>query len=171
MIKLVISLFALLILASPAWAHGTEKVLNQDSGNYTLSLSYDPFELVLGEGVPLGFNISPKNGTSAVDYSNAYVKITPPKGEDFIFAAPISKAEFGVTSVLFKFPGSGDYKISASFRRGTDAIAETDFVLNVPAPKTPASNGPGIPFNKEALMIGLGGLILGYGLSLVIKKK
>ncbi len=171
MIKLFMSLFALLILASPAWAHGTEKILNQDSGNYTLSLSYDPFELGLGGGVPIGFNISPKSSSGTVDFTSVYVKITPPKEADFIFAAPISKSEFGETSVLFKFPGSGDYKISASFRRGTDTIAETDFVLNVSAPKTPTSNGPSLPINKEALMIGLGGIILGYGLSLVIKKK
>lgn len=171
MIKLVTGLFALLILASPAWAHGTEKVLNQDSGNYILSLSYDPFELDLGEAVPLGFNISPKVGTGQVDFTHVYVKVVPPKFEESIFAAAVKKAEFGETSVLVKFPGGGDYKISASFRQANDTVAETDFALNVPQPKKLETTSSNSLITKESILFGLGGLVLGYGLSLILKKK
>ena len=149
-------------------AHGLGQSIEKTIGDYTVEVEYEAPELQAEEPVRLDFKISKKDMPGSVEFTDTWVRIA--QGTETIFVGSIHNPEFGKAGMTFTFPESVNYELSVRFQNKDQTLAEASFPLTVAAGEKQAnSTRTSQPYS--ALITGIIGLALGYGLSFLMKRK
>ncbi|MDO8521301.1 MAG: hypothetical protein Q7S52_04250 [bacterium] len=139
-----LTLFAGIPLA--LYAHGGGQAVQQESGEYLITLDAVSEQIHSGTAERINFEIERFVQGEAVSFTHVWVRMIDPSG-NFFFAGNISAAQEGfVTGMSYLFPSPGTYGITARFLDGERVVAEAE--LTVPV----AEGGTKEVLNREWLL-------------------
>ncbi len=148
-------------------AHGTGESVEKVVGEYLIDIGYSLPELKAGAPVYFDFNILFNKTQENVAFTDIWVQIA--KSSETFFASGISKARFGGTTMAYTFPTGGEYELKVRFQNEGETVEETSFPFQVAAGNAQLSK---TSLFSPALFLGVfGGLLIGFFLSIFVKKK
>ena len=162
----------LLVLYTPylALAHGEGQSIEKTIGEYSVKLEYETLELQVGEPTRFDFETTKANNNEDVPFSSIWVRIT--QGNKTIFAGGIAKSDIGKTGLTYTFPEAGDYELSTRFQDNKgESIVEAAFPLKIAAASIENRQKQNLRFSPQIFLGVFIGLIVGYALSLFIKRR
>jgi len=139
--KLTVLFFMMMVfctVVSPfgIYAHGVGTTLDAVVGDYAVNVDYDaPFGIIAGDSVQFVFELSDKNRTQKIDFTDVWVSITPADTKGF-FGGPIFSGGIAGTmaippEVTFVFSSGGSYNLALRFEKDKKTLTEATFPLSV----------------------------------------
>lgn len=162
--KLKFCLLAMLLVGATASAHGTEASLEQVQGAYKIDIGLSQPAITSGESVRFSFELYASDETAKpVEYSDVWTSVRA--GKNTLFAGSIHKPESGLLPVMtYEFAAPGNYDLTVRYMDKGKSIVEANFPIEVIPGEAKANSW--MPF-----LIGIGGVLIGFGLSFLIRKK
>ena len=118
--------------SAPAYAHTTGAYWEVPVDGYTADVGYDPMVFTAEQYTRFDFNLwkgATTSGESA-DFSQVWVRIL--RNTNTLLATGVFRQSVGPTTLLYVFPGLGDYSLDTSFRNADgDEIAHATFPISV----------------------------------------
>jgi hypothetical protein len=149
-------------MAHDASAHAGAFTYEAVVNNYFVDIGANKAEMLVGDPILFEYNLYPNSDPNKLaDFDNVYVQLGD--GDNSLFSSFIHRPGDMLTVMTFSFPHPGKYDMSARFQKGTEAMAEVTFPIEV----TGQGSGMGQGAVKVGLLAGLIGLAVGYGLSRV----
>lgn len=145
-------------------AHGSGESFELESEGYLMDIGYSVEEFTDDSSVILSFELKNKEG-SAVEFTDVWVRII--EDTSTVFATGVHNADLGGALMTYKFPSSGDYKLSARFQNNGESLVEGVFPLTVVKGSSESGGANSLFYSTLGL---LGGLVLGAFLVTFIRR-
>lgn len=155
------AVFAMLMLASAPGlvrAHVVGSSYEQQVGDYTVDIGYDPGAAVPGGRMLLDFRLRDTASGVAVPFDDVWVRVG--QGKETVLATGVMQPPLGPTTVVLMAPPLGeDLVVNVRYEKRGDALAEASFSI----PYDPAAKSASL-FNPLSLGVGaLAGAVLALG--------
>ena len=126
-----IVLFALIASLVPLTlgAHSSGASFEEQKGEYTIDIGYDPVDPVAGDRLVLDFELWDGDKADEVPFTRAWVRIE--RDKKIVLATGVGKASVGPTTLLFVLPEPGDYSLMVRYENTDGPIVEHVFPLTV----------------------------------------
>lgn len=148
-----ISLFFLLVIPFYSSAHGDGVSYEEVLGAYTVDIGYSSDSPEAGESVSFDFGLEENEVRAGFD--DVWVRIT--SGERTFFAGGVHNSDFGGARMTYAFPDAGRYEVHFRYEKGSDALAEGSFSIEV---SEDTQNGPDVFFTRTIYI--LIGAVVGF---------
>lgn len=133
-------------------AHGSGESFELESGGYLMDIGYSVEEFTDDSSVIFSFELKDKEG-SVVEFTDVWVRIVEDTAT--VLATGVHNADLGGALMTYKFPSSGEYKLSARFQNNGENVAEGVFPLTVEQGTADIEGDRGILYAVFALLVGL----------------
>lgn len=157
----ILAAFFFSVTISEVFAHAAGASFEYETNGYLIDIGYDPEIIISGKSVRFDFDIFPINTNETAAYTDIGVRIT--KEDTAVYAGNQKAPEYGFASMTYVFPKGGSYDLTVRYINNGQSIAEHTFT--VPVESGGGSDSPWVPISA-----GLLGLMIGFAMSLVIKR-
>lgn len=168
---LVVGIVAVLLLAVFAakimdvQAHGESFSIETVVDGYLIDIGQTPEIVTTNRSVRFAYDLLDNMTNEVIAYTDVWVRIQQDK--KVIFASGINQPKFGSTGMTFTFPETGEYEMSVRYQNDEGSIVETSVPITViEDPEDGGTDSPWLP-----LATGLIGLVLGFALAFMLRKK
>jgi DeoR-like helix-turn-helix domain len=151
-------------IPSTGLAHGEGASQDQLVGAYLTDMGYSPETPHEGDILALDFQLWLAQSTSTpVEFDQVFVRVK--QSGTLLLSTNVTKNILGKTAFSFVPPVSGPVLVFAQYERDGETLAEATFPLTIaPQERTLADNIP-------LLLAGAIGLIVGFGIALLLHKR
>lgn len=158
------SLF-LLFLAGVARAHVVGQSYEEQVGDYTVDIGYDPGAALPGGRLLLDFKLRDTVSGVEVPFDDVWVRVEQDK--QTLLATGVMQPELGPTTAIIMAPPLGSsLVVSARYEKGGTPLAEASFSI----PYDPAAKSASL-FNPLSLALGaVLGAVLALGAALSVRR-
>lgn len=148
-------------MASYSSAHGLGYNLEKVEGDYRVDVGLSEEDIVAGDTVRMSFELSDVKTENPVEFDAVWIRLA--QGNKMMFIGTLNQDPFGLLQALsYNFAAAGDYDLTARYQKEGKKLTESTFNLKV--------SGGASSNNKSGVILGLGGLIVGFLASWFIKK-
>ena len=119
MYRIVVLLLALPLYVS---AHGSGVSIERQVGEYLVDIGYSPSPIEELAEVRFDFSLRRLDGSHEEPFDRIWVRIEG--GGRTFFASGIAKAEFGPTTLLFRFSQAGEHVLSVRYENNGEIVTE-----------------------------------------------
>lgn len=153
----------ILSLALNASAHSIGSSLEKIEGEYKIDIGVSEPTIRADETVRFNFELYSSEDDSAVDYSEVWILIR--SGTQTLLSGNLNRPKNGLLpSLSYVFPKEGNYEFTVRYVRDNTKLVETTFDLAV-------EKGEQQKQTKLPIAYGLVGLLLGFMLALILRRK
>lgn len=158
-------LLGVMAVSSVAMAHGAGKEFSETKNGYTVDIAASAFEFRTDENVRFDLALTGATSSEAASFANVWVQIR--KGSTVHYAGTLDRLLNDSALLVYRFPESGDFELTARYQRGGEELVEATFPIEV---KGGAGSDSGF-WGQGATSLALAalvGLAVGLGGTLVL---
>ncbi len=156
-VRLIVFSLAFMLGIASVMAHSGVASLERRSGPYLVDIGFDQ-ALIAGDEILIDFSLI--ENPDSVDWSikpYSLLQIAITRNGKQVFAKDMPRQDFGKTFMVYTFPRSGDYELSARFMDRETPLSDETFTLTVAPGQGTEIPWPAIGFAGLGIAVILGG--------------